>query len=124
MTPGSILGPAAPAGTVAQPGRQPQGDVQPGIARTGDHDRAAAPGGWCIHGVLHRYCPLPGEMAGPPIVIFPASVRLDPGARELISLPRLRAQARSIAGHVRRLTSDIHLMHAYNRRSGRLGALV
>src|SRR6266851_2197000 len=44
-------------GVVAQPGRQAQGDVQPGVARAGDHDPAAAPGGGCIHGVLHGYCP-------------------------------------------------------------------
>jgi hypothetical protein len=41
-------------------------------------------------------------MAGPPIMMFPAAGRLDLDARELISLPRLRAQARSIAGHALR----------------------
>jgi hypothetical protein len=39
-------------GVVAQLGRQAQGDVQPGIARPGDHDPAAAAGGGYIHGVL------------------------------------------------------------------------
>ena len=37
---------------VAQLGRQAQGDVQPGIARPGDHDPVATPGGGCTHGVL------------------------------------------------------------------------
>jgi hypothetical protein len=32
-------------GAAAQPSRQAQGDMQPGIARPGDHDRAALPGG-------------------------------------------------------------------------------
>jgi hypothetical protein len=50
-------------GVVAQPGRQAQGDVQPGIARAGHHDRTAAGGGRCIHGALHWYCPPSGEMA-------------------------------------------------------------
>ena len=40
-------------GVAAQPGRQAQGDVQPGVARPGDHDLTAAPGGRCAHGVLH-----------------------------------------------------------------------
>ena len=31
-------------GAVAQLGRQAQGDVQPGVARPGDHDPAATPG--------------------------------------------------------------------------------
>ena len=39
-------------GVVAQLGRQAQGDVQPGVARPGDHDPAAPPGGGCAHGVL------------------------------------------------------------------------
>ena len=61
-------------GAVAQPGRQAQGDMQPGIARTGDHDRTAAPGSGTIHGVLRGYCPSSWEMAaGPPIVMFPAA---------------------------------------------------
>jgi len=40
-------------GVVAQLGGQAQGNVQPGVARAGDHDLAAAPGGGCIHDVLH-----------------------------------------------------------------------
>ena len=47
------------AGVVAQPGRQPQGGVQPGVTRTGHHDRTAAPGGGYMHGVLPRHCSLP-----------------------------------------------------------------
>src|SRR6266567_1909576 len=44
-------------GAVAQLGRQAQGDMQPGVARAGDHDLTAAPGGGCAHGALHGYRP-------------------------------------------------------------------
>ena len=44
---------------VSQPGAEAEGDVQPGVAGAGDHDRAAARAG-CGHGGLHGYCPLPG----------------------------------------------------------------
>src|SRR5207247_8228207 len=49
---------------VAQLGRQAQGDVQPGVARAGDHDLTAAPGVGCGHGVLHGYCPSWEMVAG------------------------------------------------------------
>ena len=51
-------------GVVAQLGRQAQGDVQPGVARAGDHDLTAAPGVGCGHGVLHGYCPSWEMVAG------------------------------------------------------------
>src|SRR6185437_7201986 len=58
-------------GVVAQLGRQPQGDMQPGVARASDHNLPAAPAGSCIHGVLHGLAPilrsLPGPVPGPPV---------------------------------------------------------